>query len=350
MPNYPKPRATIVITQRDRVSAMPEALASLFNDTPEAFDLIYVTGPLPRRARTWLDDQARKRGFRSIEVDRPLTPAEARNIGLKHANTDFVVFAENDVIFKKGWLSALIACADETNADVVAPLICEGRAIHTIIHHVGEVETNAAMFDAVEAGERDFDEAFMLQGRTVKEAADFLVRRRTLSVEMHCFMVRRALFERIGPFDPDIVSKEYLDFSWAVRKAGGSIWVDPSAVVTFLVPSSEDPVRLSDLPYFLLRWSRAWQKRSHDALKLKWGLKEDGFIAQRRALADWRIIDHVVKPVLREVPLLGGRWGFVERMTRFVAAPLMAASSLAVWSYDRARRSEGLRAAVYESR
>jgi GT2 family glycosyltransferase len=257
------------------------------------------------------------------------------------------VFAENDVVYQRGWLNALIACADETGADMVAPLTCEGRPLHTIIHHVGTVESNQDTFSDSAANERDFDEDFFLQGRTLGEVEHLLVRRKTQSVEMHCFMVRRDLFDRIGQFDPDIVSKEYLDFSWRVTRSGGSIWLEPKSVVTFLVPSKADPVALADLPYFLLRWSRSWQKRSHDALKTKWGLTEDGFIASRRALADWRIVDHVTKPALERVPVLGRRWGFVARAAGVVNAALLAASNWLAWGYDRARRAERPKAAAH---
>jgi GT2 family glycosyltransferase len=203
------------------------------------------------------------------------------------------------------------------------------------------VETNQETFEGAPDGDRDYHEEFYLQGQTCEEAADFLVRRKTRSFEMHCFLMRRDVFDRVGPFDPDIVSKEYLDFAWRLRKAGGaSIWVEPKAVVTFLIPSKSDPITLADLPYFLLRWSQAWQDRSHDALKAKWGLGEQGFIASRRAISQWRIVEHVAKPTLEQVPVLGRRWGFVSRATSLVSAPLALGAAIMAWRYDRDRRSK----------
>lgn len=339
-PDTHHPRVTIVVTRRERLSAMRESLESLYANTSERFELVYVMGAAPRHAKTWLTEQARTRGFRLIETPHPLTPAESRNIGLRVATTEFVVFAENDVVFQSGWLSALLACADETAAEVIAPLTCEGRPIHTIVHHVGTVESNHGAFGGAEYGRRDFTEELFLQGQTVTEAAPLLVRRRTQTVEMHCFMVRRALFERLGEFDPNIVSKEHLDFSWSALESGAVIWVEPKAVVTFLVPSKHDEVRAADLSYFLLRWSRSWQKRSHDALKVKWGLREDGFISSRRALADWRLVHHVATPALERVPVLGKRWGFVTRAANLVNGLLAAMSALLAWRYDRTRRTE----------
>lgn len=337
----PPPRVTIVLTQRERFSAMHESLSSLLENTPEPFRLVCATGSVSSRTRAWLKRQSQEHGFMHVEAPRALTPPEARNLGLQYADTEYVVFTENDVVFESGWLSALIACADETGADVVAPLTCEGRPIHTIVHHVGPVETNQELFEGAPDGHRDFHEDFYLQGKTRDEAADFLVRRKTRSFEMHCFLMRRSVFDRVGVFDPDIVSKEYLDFAWRLRAAGGgSIWVEPAAVVTFLIPSKTDPITLRDLPYFLLRWSQAWQDRSHDALKERWGLGEEGFIASRRAISQWRIVDHVVKPALEQVPVLGRRWGFVSRVSSLIHAPLALGAAFLAWRYDRERRTK----------
>lgn len=328
------PRITIVVTQRERTSAMREALEAIYAGASTSFDLVYVVGQHAGGDLRWIAGEAAKRGFRLIEAGRPLTPSESRNLGLAAATTEFVTFIENDVVPKPGWLDALLACADETGADVIVPLTCEGRPLHTIIHHVGPADEIAPGADGIEAGRRDFHETLFLHGQTLEQATDHLVRRRTRTCEFHCLMVRRSVFARIGPFDPVIVSKEHLDFSWRVARAGLAIWVEPKAVVTFLVPSHNDPVKFADLSYFLLRWSPAWQRRSHDLLKQRWGFQEAGFISSRRQLADWRIVDHVVKPLLRKVPLLGKRWGFVEHGSHVLYPVVALAASMLVWRYD----------------
>jgi GT2 family glycosyltransferase len=247
------------------------------------------------------------------------------------------VFVENDVIPKRGWLEALLACADETAADVIVPLTCEGRPLHTIVHHVGPLEEPTPGADGSASGQRNYDETFHLQGQTREQVASKLIRRRTQTCEFHCVMMRRSLFNRIEPFDPLIVSKEHLDFSWRVTTADGAIWVEPGAVVTFLVPSASDPIRLTDLPYFLLRWSPHWQRRSHDSLKAKWGLQEAGYISSRRKLSGWRIVQHVVRPALERTPLLGRRWGFVERAAHLVYPAVAFAAAMLAWRYEARR-------------
>ncbi|HEX5005912.1 MAG TPA: glycosyltransferase, partial [Hyphomonadaceae bacterium] len=275
--------------------------------------------------RRWLAAQSQARGFKVIEARRPLTPAEARNLGAAQARTEFVLFIENDVIPMRNWLSRMVACADETGADAVVPMTCEGRPLHAIVHHVGGEDDGPPDADA-EGGAPDFKEVFHQQGLDRATASSQFSRRRTSNCEMHCLLVRRSALEKVGPFDPEIVSKEYLDFSWRFAQAQLSFWVEPEAVVTFLIPSESDPIRIADVPYFLLRWSPHWQTHSHDLLQQKWGLREAGFIGARRKLADWRIIDHLVKPALKTIPVLGKRWGFVERGSK-VLYPLAAAGA-----------------------
>ena len=43
-----------------------------------------------------------------IEGDRPLIPAEARNLGVKHAKGDLFVFLDSDAIVESDWLKRLI--------------------------------------------------------------------------------------------------------------------------------------------------------------------------------------------------------------------------------------------------
>lgn len=308
------PRVTIVVSQRERMSAMKEALEALYENTEQPFHLVYVIGQQSGAHRRWLSAQAKTRGFKVVEAGRPLTPAEARNLGAGHVHTEFVLFIENDVIPMRGWLARMLACADEAAADAVVPVTCEGRPLHTVVHHVGDEDGDGPPDSnpGAETTPDDFHEEFHQQGLHRTQESVELSRRRTSHCEMHCLLVRRSALEKVGPFDPDIVSKEYLDFSWRFARSQLSFWVEPEAVVTFLIPSDNDAIRIGDLPYFLLRWSPAWQKQSHDRLREKWGFSEAGFIDHRRKLADWRIMDHLVKPILKGVPVLGRRWSFVE--------------------------------------
>lgn len=131
-----EPRATIIVTQRERFGMTGESLESLYANT-KGVDVIYVDGKSPARVRDLLKREAMERGFRLIRSETYLTPNQARNMGVAAATTEYVVFADNDVLFSENWLPPLIACADEERAEVVAPLTCQGLPAHTEIHHAG---------------------------------------------------------------------------------------------------------------------------------------------------------------------------------------------------------------------
>lgn len=129
-------RATIIVTQRERFGMTEESLDSLYQHTPDA-RMIYVDGNSPRRVASDLKRESEMRGFTLIRTEKFLTPNQARNIGVAAADTEYVVFVDNDVPYTPGWLDRLIACADETGAWVVAPLTCQDLPAHAEIHHAG---------------------------------------------------------------------------------------------------------------------------------------------------------------------------------------------------------------------
>ncbi|MDP3174862.1 MAG: glycosyltransferase [Phenylobacterium sp.] len=336
----PEPAVTIVVIQRDRFSLAKASLDSLYENTGEPFRLIYVTGGAPRAIRRWLDAEAGRRGFEHIAQDRFLAPNEARNLGVSRSQTPFVALVENDVMFSPGWLGAMTECAEATGAAIVAPLTCQGVPLHQQVHHLGGDFVDLAAFNQTPFGERDFNEHIVLQGELLASVAGELERTQTQFCEFHCCLVRRSIFEAIGPLDASVISvKEYLDFSLSTLQAGGSIWFEPKAVVTHLYPSRRHPLRLYDLPYFILRWSREWEDQSIDRLQQKWGLRDGGFVTLRRSLMDWRLPDGVLRPLLARAPVLGRRHGFRERGTRLLYPPLKRLASAIARRYERDRQA-----------
>ncbi|MBA3294528.1 MAG: hypothetical protein H0T40_12575 [Geodermatophilaceae bacterium] len=54
-------------------------------------------------------------------------------------------------------------------------------------------------------------------------------------------------------------TREHLDLCLQIVEAGGSVWLEPASVVTYVTPP---PVVRPDSPYFLLRWSESWNVAS----------------------------------------------------------------------------------------
>ncbi len=319
-------RATVIVTQRERFGMTEESLESLYEHTPDV-RLIYVDGKSPPRVAEYLKREAETRGFTLIRKDRFLMPNQARNIGVAAADTDYVVFVDNDVLYTPGWLDRLIACAEETSAWVVAPLTCQGLPAHTEIHQAGgDYAPGGDMLDFfaqdLEIG-RAFDEVMHGHAERVEDWHGRLERKETGMCEFHCVLARRDVFDRIGPLDEKLLStKEHIDFSMSVRQAGGIVWFEPSSVVTYVFPCRARPMTPEDWPFFALRWSDAYGRRSLEHFIAKWSLRTKGnYVDSKKRLYAMRRMQGLLIPLMRRVPLLGQNERFVRKAARVSTFP-----------------------------
>lgn len=295
-------RATIVVVPRERFSAARESLESVLANTEQPYELVYVDGASPRKLRRWLEEQAAERGFELIRRDRYLSPNEARNLGLAKVDTDFVVFLDNDVLVKPGWLEKLLECADETGAAAVGPLTCEND-FDTIHFAGGEVEIREEAEDE-EVARRVRDKIYHGQ-RKVEAVRDEMARREVQLCEFHCVLVRTGAVREIGGLDEEMLNtREHLDFCLTLAGRGEAVWFEPESVVAYMPPP---PLALSDVHFFMLRWSDEWERRSLEHFRRKWDLVEDDFFKRRLGRLGWRRQAVVVKRPVRNLPFEKGK-------------------------------------------
>ncbi|GAB4145879.1 MAG: glycosyltransferase [Sphingomonadales bacterium] len=256
-------KTTIVMTPRERFGITRQSYESLRQHTSGDYELVIVDGGSPPAVRDFLKAEAAKTGFDLIRTDYYLTPNEARNLGLARARGEFVVFSDNDVIYSDGWLQAMLDCAQEAGADIVAPVICIGRPVHTKLHITGG-DVSFVEEDGVRRLVEDHRNAYRyfadVQEQLQREPCDF--------AEFHCVLVRRALFERLGPLDEGMkTTYEHIDFCLAAREAGASIWFEPKSIVTYFSPP---PVDASDVAFYVTRWNDAWSIATMQHFMQKW--------------------------------------------------------------------------------
>lgn len=272
-----QPRVTVVVVPRERFSETRRSLESVLHHTPTSSDLVYVDGGSPPHVARYLRQAAGHHGFRLLRHDRYLTPNEARNLGAAEASSPYLVFLDNDAVVWPGWLEALVACADETHAWVVGPVVCIGPPGDDLIHVTRgewrEVQVN---------GGRRLDDVMVGINERLRDLRPRLARGPCDFVEFHCMLVRRDSLERLGGFDEGMrTTREHIDFCLAVRQAGGTIYFEPQSCVTHVPPWCS--FELSDLSYFLLRWNDDWARESIAHFQSKWNLPAE---AQDR-LVDW---------------------------------------------------------------
>jgi GT2 family glycosyltransferase len=311
-------RATIVVVPRERFSKAAESLESIYASTDTPFELVYVDGGSPRRLREWLAVQAEQRGFRLLRFDRYLSPNEARNLGFAEVDTEYVVFIDNDVLVQKGWLARLIECADETEAAVVSPLICEDGfdRVHFAGGEVGITEEEAEDGGLM----RRVHDRIRFHQREMASVSSELHREECGLCEFHCVLARSAVVEHIGRLDERLMStREHLDFCLAIAETGGSVWVEPRSVVAYLTPP---PLDLTDLHFYSLRWSDDWERRSLRRFREKWGLADDDFFKARLNRLGWRRHNTILAPIARRLTPGGGRGRVASQALKLAERPV----------------------------
>ncbi|MGG6266420.1 glycosyltransferase family 2 protein [Leptolyngbya sp. AN03gr2] len=302
---------TIVVVPRERFSYTRESLESVYQYTTVPFKLVYVDGNSPPDIQTYLQGQSQEKGFQIIRTDYYLYPNRARNLGLSLVDTPYVVFLDNDVVVSPGWLEALIHCAKETDATIVGPLVCHEEPVHEVVHCAGgEVHINVDI-----KGRRRLREKMYKQGHRVEKVRPKMHRTQTELCEFHCMLAQTDIFQRVGLLDETLLnSKEHLDFCMTVIQAGGTIYYEPDCILTY-VPSTA--LRLSDLHFYMLRWSDAWEQASLSRLREKWDLAEDGYFQHKYKIMGWRRKNTILRPLARRLAL-GWKGSLLEKGWVFV--------------------------------
>lgn len=311
-------KVTLVVGPRERFSYTRESLESIYQNTDYPFDLVFVDVCSPQVIRDYVVAKSQEKSFKVIHTDRYISPNQARNVGLRYvlSETDskYVVFIENDVIVKKGWLTQLVQCAEETDAAVVGPLTCIGSPAHQVIHNAGgrsyiQVDTKHGQ------PRRRIRQSAYLTGTPVADVPEELHRTQCDYVEFHCMMARTAIFEKTGLLDEGMMAtREHIDFCFMVTEAGGKIYNERESVVTtdtLGIDSNKAGLmawfgklelpdfKLYDLPYFMLRWSDAWDLASLHHLRDKWGLTDkDKYFRRRYAGLGSRRHELLIKPLV----------------------------------------------------
>ncbi|MGH8978313.1 MAG: glycosyltransferase family 2 protein [Acidimicrobiia bacterium] len=261
-----EPRTTIAVVPRESYSMTATMLDTLLDRTPAPRRIVLVDGGSPRRVWRRLARLASECDFTFVHRDAVITSNEARNEAMRHVETEYVCFLDNDTIVDDGWLTGLERCADETGAALVVAAVIWGRRDHWEIHYAG-----GSCRIVSDGPTRRFDEHNSYMHRPVGALAE-LTRTRTEYVEEHCLLARVDVLRRIGPFDEALLAaREHSTLSLQVTAMGAEIWLEPSVVVRYPWPKRNT---LADYRFYLPRWSDAWAEPSFRRFNDTWQLTD----------------------------------------------------------------------------
>lgn len=258
------PSIAIGFLPRERFELAAESLASLYAHTSLPFELIVMDAGTPARSlQPMLDVLAAHTNWKILHNDGPLLPAVSKNriLAAVAPGTEFVCLLENDNLFNHGWLDELLDACMTYPADVAAPLIREGRGNEGHFdRHLGELvasTTHPGRFEVVPVA----NSRHLLEQVTPVQF-----------VEQHCLLFRREVFERIGPFDEELNTRDEVDLSLALHHADATVVVVPRSVVNYVPPTS--PPEDDELPFYRLRWDLDRAATSRERIQERWSLVE----------------------------------------------------------------------------
>lgn len=262
----PSELATVAIIPRDSFSMTPQVIDRVIESTNGHLNLVVVDSCMPQGIRRSLEQKSRQAGLTLLRTNKYATPNQMRNAVLPHVKTKYVVYVDNDVLVTKGWLEALVKCAEETHAWIVGPLICERLPEATYVHgYDGEME----IWQPDQAS-RVYHDFHFNAHVPLEDIRQTLKRKETPVVEFHAMLVAMKAIKTLGTFDEELANMyEYSDMCLRVREAGQLVMLEPTSIVTYL-----PPMRLSsqDRYFFELRWGEAWTELSKKRLSQKYGV------------------------------------------------------------------------------
>jgi GT2 family glycosyltransferase len=300
---------TVVVVPREGYSSAAATLRAVFDTVPPETRIVVVRGGMPRRVLRAVRSAGGER-IAVIGPNRHLSPGAAHRLGLDATDTPFVAFIDNDAVPDPGWLEAMVDAAVEHDAWVVDPLVTQESAGGVVVHSVGGDCRLVEQSD----GRRGFVTSHRLVGQPVESVERPEVIRTEL-FEYHCVLIHADRFRSIGGPDQRMSAQgEHVDVSLRVQAAGGTIWCATGARVHYRLPAR---IALSDLPFFLGRWSPRWVASSRAAFGEAHGVDPDAnpstwsYPAVHRARA-WRSIAAPVTAISRII----ARRGSVEAVSR----------------------------------
>ncbi len=259
------PEVTIVVVPRERFSLTEKCLETIEARTPEAHHLIVIDGKSPgqvsRMLKAW---EAAHENCRVLRTKRFLYPYEAKNIALEHLKTEWAVFVDSDVMVGPRWLTHLLEAAHAMGGNVVHPLYLVEQEGKLRIHM-----TDGKIHERESGGRTHVHPVMGHAFQHVGEARD-LTRKESDFLEFHCFMIRRSLLERLGPFDPYTLAED-MHFSFRLRQLNEKIIFEPRSVITYV---AGPPFAWDDLPYFRFRWDLERGRESVTHMRRLWSFTE----------------------------------------------------------------------------
>ncbi len=193
-----------------RSSYRPIEVLGLDNGSTDATPALYE----------WFAGEARAAGlaFRPTRLEQNVGAVTGRNLALKRAEGDYIVFLDNDVAPRtRGWVEGLLAALRaDGHVGIVGPKLIYPFPPY-LIQFAGGAVTPTGWVHFLGRGEP-------------RESPAFNARREVQCLISACWMMPRSLYERLGPLDEGFnpLQFEDIDYCYRARAAGYKVLYLPA--------------------------------------------------------------------------------------------------------------------------
>jgi glycosyltransferase involved in cell wall biosynthesis len=262
-------RVTVVIPAYNAEAFLPETLDSVESQTYEDWDVVVADDASTDQTAEVVESRGSR--FRVVRSEVNAGPAAARNNALEEASGELVAFLDADDLWLPTYLERMVHLHDEAlmqgiNVGVVC---CNARLL-------GPHGFYDRTYMELNGFPREVTVASMLVSNAVFVGA----------------LTRRAVFDEVGLFDPDLFGTEDYDLWLRILEAGYGVASTPEALCVYRIQSGSVS---SDLPRMArslqLTYQRALDRRAltgrerriaERQLRLQRALEQVGLVAVDR--------------------------------------------------------------------
>lgn len=203
-----KKLVSVVIVTRNRKKDLTECINSYLNSSYHPIEIIVVDNASKPPIFTWFSKKYPK--VKIITLEKNMGAAEGRNVGLRQAKGEYILFTDDDAYADAHMINYLTTAFEkDPGVGMVQPLIYDKQRKNMLLGAGYDINLTSGRIKAW--GVREID----------KGQFDGL---REIPMVGCVWMVRREVFSKVGEYDKDyFIPYEDSDFSIRVRKAGYKI-------------------------------------------------------------------------------------------------------------------------------
>ncbi len=252
-----KKTINIIITTWNALEYTKLAIQSLFDYTDYETYLTIVDNGSSDGTLDFLDSLIPNNKITKIKViknKKNLGPGAAQNLGYKAFKTDYIVVANNDVLFTPNWLSKMVKIYSETeNVGMLAPL----RPAPFCLHPYTKGSTDDVLEGLPDTPDAKSELNLYCKGETFEQFVKDVLKKNTFGLlevfgpPIHivtcCAMISSQLIDSVGGLaDPSFVvfGSEDTDLSWRVSSYGKRLLITSDVYVHHFKHKSSDANKL----------------------------------------------------------------------------------------------------------